>query len=154
MLIPEAQILVSSLLWLAVSEIKVHLKWPELKLGGQKLYTCTLNISPRGPKFGPFCYTTSCFQDKRSKIRNALNDPKLEHLTVKSTLFMYTKYLPLRPEYWSILLYDQWFSSGLEMHRMTPNWTWKLDSQKYSIVASQPLDSLEGADLSWVRPCE
>ena len=44
------------------------------------------------------------------------------------------KDLPLRPKYWSILLYNYWFSRykvarKLEMHRMAPNWTGTLNSK-------------------------
>ena len=49
-----------------------------------------------------------------------------------------TKDLPLRLKFWSILLYNHWFSRHKvarksEIHWVTPNWTWTLNSQEYSI---------------------
>ena len=35
--------------------------------------------------------------------------PALEHLIVKGTLYIYTKYLPLVPKTWSVSLYNQQF---------------------------------------------
>ncbi len=66
--------------------------------------------------------------------------------------FLSTEYFPQRPKFWSALLYDypfltykvvknwKWLavseiqgSQKLEMHQMTPNWTWTHNGQKYSI---------------------
>ncbi len=106
----EAQILVCFALRLAVSKILGHQKsemhwmtpnWAST-LNSQKyfMYTtylslgpiCTLHTYPWGPNFGPFCPTTSIFQDT-----------------------------------WCTRL------PKIGMHRMTPNWTRTLNSQKYFI---------------------
>ena len=56
---------------------------------------------------------TSGVQDTRSpKIGNAPNDPQteLEHLLIISQKYsIYTKYLLLRPKFWSVSLYDLLF---------------------------------------------
>ena len=81
-------------------------------------------------------------QNTRSqKIRNAPSDPKLNlnTYTVKSTL-----YTLIACEEAQILVRValRLTVSGIqrhqtsEMHRMTPNWTWTLNSQKYPIYTN------------------
>ena len=119
-------------------------EWPQTELedltGKSIIYT--LHTYPRGPNFGPFRSTTSCFRDTRSsKIGNAPSDHKLnldEHLTVK-ILYMHILYLPQGAQtlvHFALrLAVSEIHVQGgqkSEMHRMTPNWTWTLNSQKYS----------------------
>ncbi len=99
----------------------------------QKYLIYTLNNYPGGPNFVPFHSMTSRLLDIRSsKIGNALNDPpthpptqtKLEHLTVKSTL--YTKNLPPGAQILvrfalPLAVSEIQGRQKLKMHRMTPN---------------------------------
>ncbi len=101
---PEAQILVNFALWLAISEIQhvhgrrksqMHQMTPiwTWKLNRQKYSICT-----------KYLITSEAQILVRFAIRLAVS--KIQHLQ------------------------SQW---KLEIHRMTPNWTWRLNSQKYSI---------------------
>ena len=128
-----------------------------------------------GWNFGPFCSAITGFCDTRSpKIRNASNDPKLwTQILVRFALQIavseiqgrqksethrmppnwtwtlnsqkypvYTKYVLLRPKFWSGLLYDQPFSRYKvvdkseisEMYRMTSNWHWNAKSKKILLM--------------------
>ena len=69
-LTPEVQILIRFALWLAVSEIQGRqnqkfTEWPQTELEHLTINTTlyTLNTYPWGPKFAPFCSTTSIFED-------------------------------------------------------------------------------------------
>ena len=98
-----------------VIKIRKCTEWPqtELERVTVKSTPYTINTYPRGPNFGPFRSTTSCFQDTRaSKIGgNAPNDSKPNLNTYQSkvsrihlcTLHIY----PWGPSVgWFILLYD------------------------------------------------
>ncbi len=70
----------------------------------------TLRTYPRSPNVGLFRSTTSRFQDTTlSKIEMNPNWSWTLN-TLKYSVYRYTKYLPLRPKFWSVLLYDQRFS--------------------------------------------
>ena len=70
----------------------------------------TLRTYPRSPNVGLFRSTTSRFQDTTlSKIGMNPNWSWTLN-TLKYSVYRYTKYLPLRPKFWSVLLYDQRFS--------------------------------------------
>ncbi len=83
------------------------------------LYIHSINTYPGGRNFGPFCSMTSRFRDTRLlKIGYALNDPtELEHLNHQKYP-AYTKDLPQRTKFWSILLYNQRFSK----YKVDKNW--------------------------------
>ncbi len=97
-----------------------------------------LNTYPWCPNFGPFHSMTSSFQDtiKVTENRKCTEWPQTElgHLTVKTTLYTLNIYSrgpnfgPLRSTTSCI---PDWGHKKLEMHRMTRNWTWTLNSQKY-----------------------
>ncbi len=65
-----------------------------------------------------------------------LPQTELEHLAVKTTLYALNTY-PWGPNFRPFDLRSAVFKIQVhwksEMHRMTPNWTWALNSQKYSI---------------------
>ena len=90
-----------------VAENQKCTEWPQTELEHLivKSTLYTLNTHPWGLNCGPFCSTTSGFQDIISpETRNALNDPKL-NLTVKITLYTLNTY-PWRRKFWSVLLYN------------------------------------------------
>ncbi len=73
----------------------------------------TLNTYPWGPNFALCRSTISRFRDttctRSVKIGNEPNDPKLNFNTQQSEVLyihMYTKYLPLRPKFCYVSLYD------------------------------------------------
>ena len=78
-------------------------------------------------------------QGRRKSKMHQWPQTELEDLTVKSTLYTPSTY----PEAQILVRFalplaisEMQHVQGqrkLEMHRMTPNWTWRLDSQKYSI---------------------
>ncbi len=110
----------------------------------------TLSTHPRGSHFGPVRSVTICFQDTRwlkiGKIRNSPNDLRLTLntylLTVKCTLSKSkvphnTKYIPWGPNSGPAVVEIQgcWKS---EMHRITSEWPWLLNSKKYPIYIKYP----------------
>ena len=114
-------------------------------LNYQKYPIYTLSIYPWYPKFGPFGHTVSRFWDaictRSPKIGNAPNDPNWTWTLNSQKYSIYTKY-SLRPKFWSVSLYNELFTrynihvqghQKSEKQRMTPNWTWTLNIQKYSI---------------------
>ena len=65
----------------------------------------TLSAHPRGPNFGPFRSTTSRFRDTRlSKFEM---HPKWSWRLNSQKYLAYSNYLPQRPTFWSLSLYDQ-----------------------------------------------
>ncbi len=110
-------------------------------------YSIYTKYLPLGANFGPFRSTISHFRyttcTKSSKISNAPNDPNwtsIEHLTVKGTLYTIDTY-PWSPNFGPLRSTTSRFRDTTctrgrrksEMHRMTPNWIWTLNSQKFSI---------------------
>ncbi len=95
-----------------------------------------------GWNFGPVCSTTTGFLYIRSPENQKCTEwPKneLEHLTIKSTLYTLNAYrwdpnfVPFRSTISSFRDTTCISLPKSEMHRMTPNWTWTLNSQKYSM---------------------
>ncbi len=78
---------------------------------------------------------------RKSKMHRKWPKTELKHITAKSTVYMLlSKYLPLRPKFSPFRSMISPFrdttctrSGKSEMHRMTPNWTWTLGSQKNSV---------------------
>ncbi len=76
-----------------------------------------------------------------AKIRNAPNDPKMNLSTLQSKVLYI--HLVLTSEVQILVRFALWLAVSeiqhvqgqrkSEMHRMTPNWTWTLNSQKYSL---------------------
>ncbi len=99
-----------------------------------QMYLRTLNAYPRGPNFGPFRSTISVFH-KIAENRKCTEWPQteLEHLTVKSSVYTLNTY-PRGPNFapFRSTIKIQGCRKS-ETHRMTPTWTWTLNSQKYSV---------------------
>ena len=84
----------------------------------------------------------SRYNVKVIKNRKCTEWPKLirelEHLTVRSTLYTLNTY-PWGPNFGAFYSATTVAVSEIqgrqksEMHRMTPNWTWTLNSQKYTV---------------------
>ena len=167
----------------------MHRTTPHWTLNSQKCSVYTKYL-PKKPKF----QSVSLYDQQFSRYKVAENrkctewpQTDLKHLTVKSTLHTLNTY-PMRPKCWCFSLYDypfprykvdqnrkqtewpqtelkhltvkvtlytiEWSPPGAhivvrfalrpaiceiqgrrksEMHRMTPNWTWTLNSQKYPV---------------------
>ncbi len=91
----------------------------------------TLNTQPWGPNFGPFRSTISRFRDttctNHQKLEMHRMTPNWTWTLNSQKYSIYTKYLPLRPKFSSVLLYDHPFPryKVAENWRCTddPNWT-------------------------------
>ena len=79
-------------------------------------------------------------KSEKSQMHRIWPQNYLDHVTVKKYP-VYSKYLPLRHKFSSILLYDQplfkihgcWKSEISEMYQMISDWLWNPNSQKYLI---------------------
>ncbi len=97
------------------------------------------------PHFRPFHSTISRFQDttciRSVKIGNAPNDPKLNLNTIQAKV-LYIHWI-LTPEVQILVRFTLRLvvseiqgRQKSEMHRVTPNWTWPLNSKKYPIYTT------------------
>ncbi len=128
-------------------KLEMHRKTTQTKLkhlNTVKSTLYTLNTYSWGSNFGPFRSTISRFRDtictRSAKIGNAPNYPKLNLNTSQSKVldihYSYCKVqilvrFALRLAVSEIQhVQGQW---KLEMHRMTPKWTWRLNSQNYPV---------------------
>ena len=115
-LTPDAQILVRFVLWPAVFKIQGYKNWKctewsqiELEHLTVKSTLHILNTYPWDPNFGQFCSTISRFRDnyvqgyKKSEMHQMTPNWTWTLNSQKYTI--YTKYLPLRPKFWSVSLY-------------------------------------------------
>ncbi len=129
-----------------VSKIRKCTERPQIELHlTVKSTLYTLYTYPWGPNFAPFRSTISRFWDrtctKSVKFGNAPNDPKLNLNTYQSKVLYIHLILP--QEVQTLVSFAlqlavseiQHVQGGhkSEVHRMTLNWTWTLNSQKYSI---------------------
>ncbi len=117
-------------------------EWPqtELKHLTVKITVYTLNTYPWGPNFDAFCSTISHFRDttwaRSAKIGKCTerSQTELEHLAVKSTINTLNTY-PRDPNFGpfrsTISRFHVQGRQRSEMQRITPSWTWTLNSQKY-----------------------
>ncbi len=122
-----------------VAENRKCAKWPQTELehlrAKSTLYT--LNTYLRSRNFRPFNSTINRFRDtwRKSEIHGMTFTWRL---TVKSTLYTLNIYL-WGPEFGPFRSMISSFRDtctrlrNSEMHRVTPNWTWSHNSQKYSI---------------------
>ena len=91
----------------------------------------------RGVHLNAFLLVVSIMKKKYQKKKTKKNKrPRglgvlLGHFLVKRIPEMHKLSTTKIPEYLSQTVDTRW--SKLEMHRMTPSWTWRLNSQKYSI---------------------
>ena len=107
-------------------------------LNSQK-YPVYTKYLPQRPKFALCHFTNCCFQDISSpKIRNILNDPKLS-LNTQQLQLHYIHWILTPGAQIVVRFAPQLAVSKIqgcqksEMHQMTPNRTWTLNSQKYPV---------------------
>ncbi len=132
--------------------LTVQQTWAQLWLPGVKSALYTLNTCDPRRKFGPCHSMVTHIRDptctRSAKIGNAPNDPhnELKHLTIKDTLYSFIPFV-----LWLAVSLIQNIQGRRkwEMHWMPPNWTWTLNSRKYSIYTKDFLLTL--AKTGWLQ---